>query len=138
MDLIDKFNNKINNNSFDLDLLNDTINDLQTNPDVCTLTKYENSEENVITIQESKPDEQLTKFIKYLYDTNKMDSNYKKKDIESKKISEMNYEDILTKLTFIIRGDRFCSGNLYSYVKNGEFLELLLRLRNLIMEEVFR
>ena len=139
IDLINSFNDKILGNnkiSFNIKLLEETIKDLETNPKACTLTENKNNNSNVIILKESIIDEQLHKFIKYLYDTNKFVKNYTQIELSSIKISEMSYNQVLTKLTYIIRGDRFSSGLLYSYVKNGEFLELLLRLKKIINDEV--
>ena len=136
MELINQFNNNLEkSNDFDIELLNDTIEHLTSDPNACTLYDVKNPKEGVITIPESNPSEQLLKFIKYLYDANKIDLEYAKKEIKELQISDMKYDDVITRLTSIIRGDRFCSGLLHSCVQSGEFLDLLIRLKEILMNK---
>ena len=51
--------------------------------------------------------------------------------IHGKDIDELTYKEIGTMLTAIIRGDRLCSGLIYSKVKDGTILKLLERLKEL-------
>ena len=43
----------------------------------------------------------------------------------------MSYNEVLTKITFLIREERFCGGLLYSNFKDGTILKLLERLNQL-------
>ena len=51
--------------------------------------------------------------------------------IQEKDINNLTYKEIGTILTAIIRGDRFCSGLIYSKVKDGTLLRLLERLKDI-------
>lgn len=117
--------------NIDINLLDETINDLKNNPNACTLYGGGQSNDGTYTIPESHVGEQLSKFMNYLYQNNLMDMQYvensKKLD---KVIDNYNYDEVLTALTSIIRGDRFVSGHIYSCVKDGTMLKLLERLKN--------
>ena len=118
----------------DLELLNKVIEDLRNNPSACTLYTS-NNQEGMLSLSESKPGEMLTAFIKYLYDCDFIDSNYMENDkkISEKEIDEMTFEEVLTRLTAIIRADRFCSGLLYARFKDGTLLKLvekIVKLKN--------
>ncbi len=138
MNLINKIINEKNDifYDFDLDLLNDTLNDFYNNEDFCLLAETNPNDFDVITLPESVPGEQLLKFIEYLYDTDKIDKNYLRKDTKPNPskydIKNMSYDEVLTQLTVILRGDRFCSGMLYSSIKCGTFLNLLSRLQEIL------
>lgn len=82
---------------------------------------------------ESNPGEKLKNFIRYFYESNLLDKEYleNEKNIKDKNIDKLEYKEISTELTAIIRGDRFCSGLMYSKVKDGTFLKLLERLKEL-------
>lgn len=125
-------NNMIMNNKLDLILLEDTIDDLKNNNNACTT--YDGGTIGEFSIPESNPGEQLKKFIQYFYENNLLDQNYAEnyEKIRNKKIEEFTYQEVLTGLTKIIRGDRFISGELYSCVKNGSMLSLIERLYNLV------
>lgn len=123
---------------FDLDLLNDTLDDSYNNDSFCILQETSPNDFDVVTLPESVPGEQLLKFIEYLYDTDKIDKDYLRKETipnpSENDISNMSYEDVLTQITVILRGDRFCSGMLYSSIKCGTFLNLLERLKEILTE----
>ena len=125
-------NDIIINNEFDIKLLVDIINDLKNNKEACTT--YNGGTFGEISIPESKPGEQLIKFIQYFYDNNLLDQNYREnyEKIGNKKIEEFTYQEVLTGLTKIIRSDRFVSGKLYNCVKNGSMLNLIERLYYLV------
>lgn len=78
--------------------------------------------------------EKLKTFVRYFYDSDLVDKEYlgNEKLISKKDINELIYKEIGTMLTSIIRGDRFCSGLIYSKVKDGTFLKLLERLQKVI------
>lgn len=123
------------NNKFDLQILNDTIDDLRNNPNACTTIGGATSQDGTFTIPESSPGEQLKKFSQYLFENGFADmqyiENYKK--IQDKSIDEYTYEETLTALTKIIRGDRFVSGQIYSCFKDGTLLKVVEKLRSFII-----
>ena len=126
-------NNKdYDNKSFDK-ILKNTIEDLKNNPNACTLIGRAHSTKSTVTIEESMPGKQLSEFIDYLYYKDLMDKEYIKnyKEIEDKKIEELTYNEVLTKITWGIRADRFNSGLLYALVKDGTMLNLLERIEKL-------
>lgn len=73
-------------------------------------------------------------FIRCFYNSDLVDKEYtlNTKEISKKDINELTYKEIGTMLTSIIRGDRFCSGLIYSKVKDGTLLKLLERLQKVI------
>lgn len=119
-------------NKLDIQLLNETIEDLKNNPNACTTIGGAESVDGTFTIPESNPGIQLRKFSQYLFENNFLDmqyvENYKK--IQDKQIEDYNYEETLTALTKVIRGDRFVSGQLYSCVKDGTMLKLVEKLKS--------
>ncbi len=116
--------------NLDEKLLQDTINDLKNNPNSCTTYGGASSVDGTFTIPESNPGEQLRKFINYLGENNLLDMQYveNSKKIQNKRIEDYTYEETLTALTKIIRGDRFVSGQIYGCVKDGTMLKLIEKL----------
>lgn len=82
------------NNKLDLQILNDTIDDLKNNPNACTLIGGATSQDGTFTIPESSSGEQLKKFIQYFFENGFADmqyvENYKK--MENKSIDGYTYE----------------------------------------------
>lgn len=124
--------NKMNKN-LDIKILQDTIEDLKNNPSACTTIGGMASTDGTFTIPESNPGDQLNKFISYLYDNNMLNQNYlhDHKLIENKEENNLSLEEVITRLTFIIRGDKVCSGLLKSKVDDGTMLRLVERLYGL-------
>lgn len=114
------------NKKIDLQIINETIEDLKNNDKSCILVGGE-SINGVFTIPESMPSEKLEKFIKYLYDNDLLDKNYleNSKLFKNKAIEDLTLEESITRLTFFIRGDRFSSGLLKSKVDDGTILKLV-------------
>lgn len=110
----------------------DTIYDLKNNPEACTLYDGMHTEDRKIVIQESHLGEKLKTFIRYFGTSDLLDKEYMKNEklIQEKDINNLTYKEIGTMLTAIIRGDRFCSGLIYSKVKDGTLLKLLERLKD--------
>ena len=102
-------------------LLDNTIDDLKTNPNACTMKS------------ESNPSKQLSEFIDYFCNSDLIDNNYVENEtyIKEKDIESCSYNEICTLLTSIIRGDRFVSGLIYSKFKDGTLLKLLESLKKL-------
>lgn len=123
------------NNKFDLQILNDTIDDLRNNPNACTTIGGVTSQDGTFTIPESILGEQLKKFCQYFFENGFADMQYAEnyKNIQDKSIDEYTYEETLTALTKIIRGDRFVSGQIYSCFKDGTLLKIVEKLRSFIV-----
>lgn len=118
----------------DLNILNETIDDLRNNNESCKLSNTDNEEENVITIPDSLPGEKLMRFMEYIEECDLYDKNYfenSKNILPDAEIKRFSFENCLTRFTYAIRADRFSSGSLYSDVKSGLILKLLLRIREL-------
>ncbi len=115
-------------------ILQETIDDLKNNPKACELIGGETSKDGTFSIPSSNPSKQLSEFMKYIYDNDLTDKNYleNNKKIEHKDINNMNFNEIMTAITYFLRGERFCSGFWYSNFKDGTILKLLERLRDLI------
>ena len=126
---------RISNNIFDLKLLKETINDLRNNPNACELIGGNTNTDGSYSIPASNPGKQLLAFMNYMYKNDLTDKNYleNNKKIEHKDINDMNYNEIITKITFFLRGERFCSGFWYSSFKDGTLLKLLERLNQLLI-----
>lgn len=118
----------------DLNILNETIEDLKNNSESCKLSNMETEEANVITIPESLPSEKLMRFMEYIEECDLYDKNYfenSKNILPDSEIKRFSFDNCLTRFTYAIRADRFSSGSLYSDVKNGLILKVLLRIREL-------
>lgn len=115
---------------FDIKIINETIAELKNNSEACSLFGGE-IKDGVFTIPVSIPGVKLEKFIKYLSDNNLMDKNYleNNKLCENKAFEDLSMEEVITRLTFIIRGERFCSGLLKSKIDDGTFLKLVRRMK---------
>ena len=127
-------------NNIDLKILKDTIDDLKNNPDSCTRVIGAKTQDGSFEIFESSPGKQLQEFITYLYNNNLIDykygENYEK--IKDKQIDDYSYEEVLTALSAIIRGDRFVSGKLYRGVKGGMLLKLVEKLMSFVTTNMDR
>lgn len=132
MGLFDKFKKKKEKELSFNEVITDTIYDLKNNSNACTLSGGE-TEDGKIIIPESILGEKLRNFVRYIYDSDLLDKEYmeNEKNIKDKNVDELGYKEIGTMLTAIIRGDRFCSGLIYSKVKDGTLLRLLERLKDI-------
>ena len=133
MGLFDKLKKKKESNiNFDK-IIEDTIYDLKNNPEACTLYDGMHTENRKTVIQESNLGEKLKTFIRYFGTSDLLDKEYMENEklIQEKDINNLTYKEIGTILTAIIRGDRFCSGLIYSKVKDGTLLRLLERLKDI-------
>ena len=132
MGLFDKFKKKKENELNFNEIIADTIYDLKNNSNACTLSGGE-TEDGKIIIPESVLGEKLRNFVRYFSGSDLLDKEYMENEnlIKDKNIDELTYNEVGTMLTAIIRGDRFCSGLIYSKVKDGTILKLLERLKEL-------
>lgn len=131
---------KIKCYNLDLKILKDTIDDLKNNPDSCSRVVGAETEDGSFKMFESSPGKQLREFITYFYNNNLIDYNYGEnyKKIEDKQVADYSYEDVLTALSAIIRGDRFVSGQIYSCFKDGTLLKLVEKLMSFVTTNVDR
>jgi hypothetical protein len=136
MGLFDIFKKKKETELIFNEVIKDTIYDLKNNSNACTLSGGE-TEEGKIIIPESVLGEKLKIFIRCFGESDLLDKEYleNEKLIHEKDINELTYKEIGTMLTAIIRGDRFCSGLIYSKVKDGTLLKLLERLKDIKSKE---
>ena len=132
MGLFDKYKKKKEKKLSFNEVIADTIYDLKNNSNACTLSGGE-TEDGKIIISESVLGEKLKIFIRYFGESDLLDKEYMENEklIHGKDIDELTYKEIGTMLTAIIRGDRFCSGLIYSKVKDGTLLKLLERVKEL-------
>lgn len=137
MGFFDMFKKKTENKVDFNQVIADTIYDLKNNSEACTLYEGMKTEDRKLVIYESNTGEKFKNFIRYFYGSDLPDKEYleNEKKIVEKDINELTYKEVGTKLTSIIRGDRFCSGLIYSKVKDGTFLKLLERLQDIIKDE---
>ena len=72
-------------------------------------------------------------WIHKFYELELLDGDYLDKHelIKNKKINDLTLDETLTKLTFFIRQDRFCTGLIVSQIENGIFEKLVKRLNEL-------
>lgn len=116
------------NKEINIELIKELIVAINENR-ACTNATVEHNN-NTFEISHSIFSKELNNFYTYLYDNEMIDTNcyenYKK--IESKEISSMSFEEIITLLTLINRKERFCDGAMYEFIKSGKMLECLTRL----------
>lgn len=104
----------------DNELLKEVINDVNNNPNSCMLDEWGRT---VIS-------DTLSKLFNYLYNNNLIDINYLNNDklLDNKKISDYTLENIYTKLTFILRWEKFNPGLIYYCYKSGDLLKYLIKI----------
>ena len=68
----------------------------------------------------------------FIYDSDVSDFRQEFYDlgIEDKKIADLSENELITKLTFFIRGERFCEGCLNGALEDGTICEILQRLKD--------
>ena len=98
-------------------------------------------------LEDKKPGEIMTwPYVKYsnnvisfiddVYNNELIDFDYLTNhiEIEDKSIDDYTIENVITELTFYIRGDRFCDGLLYGAFEDGTILKLLKILKERVDE----
>lgn len=117
---------------FNLNILNQTIDDLVNNIDFCTL--YVPEKNDKFSISESIPSQQLNSFIEYLEINDLFDKEYlsKYEYIINKNINDLTYKELLTYLTIIIKRESIYPSSLYNDVSNGLLLKVLKRIKDVI------
>ena len=67
----------------------------------------------------------------YALELDDVDYKHSIEVIRDKKISDMNMNEILTMMTYHLRGEHFCDGFIASAMEKGYLPELSLRLREI-------
>lgn len=121
---------------FDIELLKKTIG-ASEREDFCTTNVASKFVDGTPFTYGSSLCEELSAFYKYLYDNNFIDLNYLDNNelIKNKEIDKLTFEEVMTKLTFPHRAERFCDGAMYSFVKSGDMKKCLKRLLNILEKE---
>ena len=90
----------------------------------------------IMTLPYVKYSKNVMNFIDDVYNKGLIDFNYLKnhKEIEDKSFDDYTIENIITKLTFYIRGERFCDGLLYGAFEDETILKLLKILKERVDE----
>ena len=93
-------------------------------------------QENGVSIEFSYPlySQDVLDFIEKFHKLDLIDNDYLKncKQIEKLSIEDMNILNILTMLSYYIRGERFCDGIIASKLEDGTIEEMLKRLHKLV------
>ena len=78
-------------------------------------------------------DEDVHKWISALYDLELTDLNYGTniEKIKDKAIDQLTRDEIFTRMTWLVRGERFCDGLIAEWLENGSLEELCRRLYNI-------
>lgn len=68
-----------------------------------------------------------------LYDEDLLDKSYLEhcEELENKPIELYTQQEVLSRLTFVYRGERFCDGHIECWIESGGFLRLLERYMEL-------
>lgn len=93
----------------------------------------EQAENGIMNTYFSNPKE-IDIWVHKFYELELGNMNYidKHKIIEDKEINDLTLDEILIKLTFIIRQERFCTGLIASEIKNGTLEKIIKRLNELV------
>ena len=78
-------------------------------------------------------DAETERWIKALYEFDLTDKNYidNIKKIEGKPIEELTRDEVLTRMTWLVRGERFCDGLIAEWLEDGSLEALCRRLQDL-------
>lgn len=89
------------------------------------------SKENPFVMPYFIYDEDVNQFVHDFYELNIINYSYNEhmEAIERKPTEELTEEELITKLTAIIRGDRFCEGLINSMLKDGTIQDILTALK---------
>lgn len=89
--------------------------------------------DNVITLSYPIYGDDVDAWTKAMYDLDLVDRNYldNSKLIEDKDISELTRDETLTRMTFLIRGERFCDGMIAKALGSGELEALCVHLHEI-------
>ena len=76
---------------------------------------------------------EVTDWINAMYDLDLTDKNYfeNMEKIKEKPVSELTRDEILTRMTFLIRAERFCDGTIEEALNDGTLEALSARLHEI-------
>jgi len=96
------------------------------------IKKHSDVEPNCFGFSPDYSDE-IRAWMDAMYALELVDVNYNKniEGIREKKASEMSMNEILTMMTYYLRGERFCDGLISSAMREGQLPELSLRLQEI-------
>lgn len=98
-------------------------------------TKWEGGEKKDGVVHLAYPvyDDTVREWMHKMYELDLTDYNYPENydDSKSKAISELTRDEVLTRMTFILRKERFSTGAIASALKDGSLEQLSMRLREL-------
>ena len=88
------------------------------------------NEDGVITLSYPVYSDEVMEWIDKFYSLDIADNNYiaNMKKIQSKAINTLTADQTLTRLTAIVRGEKFCEGNIAEALESGELEELCRHL----------
>ena len=77
--------------------------------------------------------EEVSQWIQALYDLDLTDKNYfeNMEKIKGKPVPELTRDEILTRMTFLIRAERFCDGTIEDALNDGTLEALSTRLHEI-------
>ena len=79
-------------------------------------------------------DDEVDEWIKSLYSLELTDFNYieNTEKIKDKEIGQLSRDEVLTRMTWLVRGERFCDGLIAEWLENGSLEALCRRLQDLV------
>ena len=94
------------------------------------------NENNVITLSYPKYNDEIRSWIDTFYSLDIVDNNYIEncEKIKQKQISDLTRDETLTRITSIIRGERFCDGTIAKALENGMLEELCVHLHESVKQ----
>ena len=92
--------------------------------------------DNVITMPYPKYINEVDSWIKSFYSLDIADKDYVEhmQEIKNKQISELSRDETLSRITSVIRSERFCIGTLAEAIENGSLEELCVHLHEVSQE----
>lgn len=95
------------------------------------------NEDSVITLGYPKYSEQVRAWIDAFHSLELSDKNYIEnlEGIKNKQINELTRDETLTRLTAIIRAERFCEGSIADALKSGLLEELCEHLKATVKDK---
>jgi len=80
--------------------------------------------------------EEVHRWIQALYDLDLTDKNYLENAelLKGKPIETLTRDEILTRMTFLVRAERFCDGTIEAALRDGTLEALSTRLQEIVKE----
>ena len=91
----------------------------------------EGTDENTYSRPYFKYDDDVEEFINDMHEINAVDFDYVKniEKIEDKAVEDLTEDELITKLTLFVRGEKFCEGMLSVALRDGTIQKILERLK---------